>query len=981
VDTSPYGWASGESITTRVQVSDGIFNLKIVDLSSMDFDSDSLYVEVSFDDTVDGGDSINETFSPRKRLDSTPYAFRAKYTEIAGNVLWSRSGTIVSPINSGDDVRLGAGEQLQFGDTGQITYEYSGSVLGISTGDNDISFDSNTLFVDGSESLVGIGTDSPEVNLDIVNQTTNTSTSDDILKLTNISSTTYTSGFGTSLAFSIDDSNDYEINSGKLEFVAAQDTGVDSGFNLYTVVGESYDKRIEINRGANMTINPRDDGGDSVYALTIRPARWGKASIGGVDENGYEYYSLSYASGGGVLNLADQSSTRINLSAGQNSFIDPDGDLAIGHTSPEERTKLDIENNISTTHYSSKGLKTRVYGTTDTRFHGPQASYGGYIVNEVNKATAIGADDDFTNVGLYVSSDGTADYNYGLIVENGSVGIGTTAPTTDLHVAGDARITGLSSCDLVYTDANGNLQCGTNEGAVWEAYDNTGGQDISSTVTVNLDQERQTNSNYTLTSDEVAVGSAGVYETTFTCSIDVTSGSGNSTGKCWIETDTGSGFSVVDGTECYTYNNDSTQGENSCTRTVVLDLSSGDDVRLRAERNAGTDTLETITDGSSLTMKKMISSGADLAEIYYTYDEEVEAGDVVSIDEELEFGVQKASNQKDNVSNSLGVVATHPKLVMGDIDKEHKGRAVLVALAGRVPVKIDPDSEDIDYGDYLMVSPKEGLVKKADDIGMVVGKALESWEKQPKEKQSLMGMDGEIVEDIDKEKVEEDTVTMLVQNIWYSPEEYTTDLKKLLSDYRGGSLGGSGGSLASGWVFEGNSISTSSDVITSSLTSTIGTFSILDTRNLSVGDDKFIADSRGNLDLAGDIVLAGYIGGRYGDVKVRLGDAEGRDKFVIANSDKEEVFSVDSRGGVRVIDGEDASTGFGTIGSGAKSTVVRTSQVGTKPKIYITFNGDYYPATRYWVTDIREGRSFKVVLDAPTNRKVDFNWWIVNAVE
>lgn len=46
-----------------------------------------------------------------------------------------------------------------------------------------------------------------------------------------------------------------------------------------------------------------------------------------------------------------------------------------------------------------------------------------------------------TNVGGYFSATGATN-NYGLLVANGNVGIGTTSPTSKLHVVGDVNITG-----------------------------------------------------------------------------------------------------------------------------------------------------------------------------------------------------------------------------------------------------------------------------------------------------------------------------------------------------------------------------------------------------------------------------------------------------------------------------------------------------------------------------------------------------------
>ncbi len=60
-----------------------------------------------------------------------------------------------------------------------------------------------------------------------------------------------------------------------------------------------------------------------------------------------------------------------------------------------------------------------------------------------------------------------------------------------------------------------------------------------------------------------------------------------------------------------------------------------------------------------------------------------------------------------------------------------------------------------------------------------------------------------------------------------------------------------------------------------------------------------------------------------------------------------------------------------------KSTVfVPTKNVKTTSKIYVTFQSNYSPATRYWVGAIKEGNGFEVNLDAPVIEDSYFSWWL-----
>jgi hypothetical protein len=62
--------------------------------------------------------------------------------------------------------------------------------------------------------------------------------------------------------------------------------------------------------------------------------------------------------------------------------------------------------------------------------------------------------------GLILNTGGAT---YGLIIDQGKVGIGTTEPSEKLDVNGDIRIRGKVSCGKLYTDSSGNVLCGEDQ--------------------------------------------------------------------------------------------------------------------------------------------------------------------------------------------------------------------------------------------------------------------------------------------------------------------------------------------------------------------------------------------------------------------------------------------------------------------------------------------------------------------------------------
>ena len=72
----------------------------------------------------------------------------------------------------------------------------------------------------------------------------------------------------------------------------------------------------------------------------------------------------------------------------------------------------------------------------------------------------------------------------------------------------------------------------------------------------------------------------------------------------------------------------------------------------------------------------------------------------------------------------------------------------------------------------------------------------------------------------------------------------------------------------------------------------------------------------------------------------------------------------------------DSGTAF--MPKNQKTVFIKTPLIKTNSKIYVSFNGDYEPATRFWTSDIREYEGFIVETDTPVFENSEFSWWVTN---
>ncbi len=124
---------------------------------------------------------------------------------------------------------------------------------------------------------------------------------------------------------------------------------------------------------------------------------------------------------------------------------------------------------------------------------------------------------------------------------------------------------------------------------------------------------------------------------------------------------------------------------------------------------------------------------SDLAEAYPANERSsIQSGDLVSADPDKKGYVSKTKKSHDPLI--LGVVSQQPGVVLNDSNQD----TVLVALSGRVDVKIASSSPEIKVGDWLVSSDEPGKAMKAQKAGLMIGRALENWTPDSGQEKILM---------------------------------------------------------------------------------------------------------------------------------------------------------------------------------------------------------------------------------------------------
>jgi len=390
--------------------------------------------------------------------------------------------------------------------------------------------------------------------------------------------------------------------------------------------------------------------------------------------------------------------------------------------------------------------------------------------------------------------------------------------------------------------------------------------------------------------------------------------------------------------------------DGTAGQIIVMEITDTDidfDCTSNANFNCGTtdlttaagDTLTWIFDGTQWSLISYMDNAQDqndLAEWFPT-NGEIIAGEIVSIDSSQPVKVQKAIESDEQ--RVIGVISTEPGLILGQAEEGIP--SALVALAGRVPVKVDPTSEAIANGDLIGASATAGLARKVTG-GWIIGRALEAW--NPSSGQG--------------------TVTIFVNPIYVNEAQLAqtnyedritnleTDMALLQAQLDSGEQG-----------------------------ATTESFTDLAVTNLSVLGDTILADTvvNGKLNvgtLTFDNVEQSI--NAVGVLKVQdlaLGNIEflgglitfDTDGNIIANEITAEKYSVSG-----------ASAGTGTLLSGTKKVFVETTMATENSLVFVTPGRALaFPLA---VTEKEAGVGFWVELPAVQSLNTEFDWFIVDRV-
>ncbi len=324
------------------------------------------------------------------------------------------------------------------------------------------------------------------------------------------------------------------------------------------------------------------------------------------------------------------------------------------------------------------------------------------------------------------------------------------------------------------------------------------------------------------------------------------------------------------------------------------------------------------------------TNGVDLAE-FYPSSESLQAADVISVDSTNPVTIKKATDA--DGQKVFGVISTQPGLILG----EDAVNSYKVALAGRVPVAIDPASETIQAGDLIGASSVSGKAKKVTS-GYIIGRALEAW---------TTGSSNQLTVFVNPIYVNGDSI----DNSQFDSRLTTLE----------------------------NNFATVSASLTASASGVLANFSDVHTNTLSVLGDSTLSDTVINGKLNVGAMVFDNVDqsiNAIGTLKIQslaLGNIELENGLVTIDTLGNVVVNTITAQKYKVAG---TSAGTNTMGAGTNQVTINTTAVTANSLIFVTPKKTI--AHPMAVTQKVDGTSFTVSISSIELQDIEFDWWIVD---
>jgi hypothetical protein len=146
----------------------------------------------------------------------------------------------------------------------------------------------------------------------------------------------------------------------------------------------------------------------------------------------------------------------------------------------------------------------------------------------------------------------------------------------------------------------------------FSGYDQTGGTSLDAgwaDIPILTERVKTSNIVHSASSAEVTINATGRYIIIGEATSNITAGTSRSQCQLKLQIDTGGGYGDVGGTLRGMYARQASQPQNSGSFTIILDLTSGDKIKMQAQRASGGSTCVTLADGQSLTLMTTTGQG------------------------------------------------------------------------------------------------------------------------------------------------------------------------------------------------------------------------------------------------------------------------------------------------------------------------------------------------------------------------------------